>query len=110
MQSRRSMFMEINGKRVLISGAGRGLGRTLVAAFVAAGGREVLAGTRNPEVRESLKQEFLKGVTPVQLDVTSDADINALTDFGTIDILVNNAGIEPAAARLRLFNASEFAD
>jgi NAD(P)-dependent dehydrogenase (short-subunit alcohol dehydrogenase family) len=85
--------MEINGKRVLISGAGRGLGRTLVAAFVAAGGREVLAGTRNPEVRESLKQEFLKGVTPVQLDVTSDADINALTDFGTIDILVNNAGV-----------------
>src|ERR1043166_2001145 len=85
--------MEINGKRVLISGAGRGLGRTLVAAFVAAGAREVLAGTRNPEVRESLKQEFLKGVTPVQLDVTSDADINALTDFGTIDILVNNAGV-----------------
>ena len=28
--------MKIEGKRVLISGAGRGLGRTLVAAFLAA--------------------------------------------------------------------------
>ena len=85
--------MEIEGKRVLISGAGRGLGRTLVAAFVAAGAREVLAGTRNQETRNSLLREFAKGVRPVQLDVTSDADVDAVARLGTIDILVNNAGV-----------------
>lgn len=85
--------MEIEGKRVLISGAGRGLGRTLAGAFIEAGAREVLAGTRKPEIRESLKQEFPNGVTPVQLDVTSDADVAAITDLGPIEILVNNAGI-----------------
>lgn len=85
--------MEIEGKRVLISGAGRGLGRTLVAAFVEAGAGEVFAGTRNDEARDSLKQEFPDRVTPIQLDVTSDSDVESVTQLGTIDILVNNAGI-----------------
>ena len=85
--------MEIEGKRVLVSGAGRGLGRTLVASFVAAGAREVLAGTRNDDARDSLLHDFRERVTPVQLDVTSDADVDAVARLGTIDILVNNAGI-----------------
>ena len=85
--------MEIEGKRILISGAGRGLGRSLVGAFVEAGAREVLAGTRNAEARDGLRREFDERVTPVQLDVTSDADVDAIAQLGTIDILVNNAGV-----------------
>jgi len=85
--------MEIEGKRVLISGAGRGLGRTLAGAFIDAGAREVLAGTRTQPARDALAQEFPNGVTPVQLDVTSEADLDAVTQLGTIDILVNNAGV-----------------
>ena len=84
--------MEIEGKRVLISGAGRGLGRTLVTAFVEAGAHEVLAGTRKQEARDELQREFPNRVTPVRLDVTSDRDVGALARRGTIDILVNNAG------------------
>ena len=85
--------MEIEGKRVLISGAGRGLGRTLAGAFIDAGAREVLAGTRTQPARDALAQEFPNGVTPVQLDVTIEADLDAVTQLGTIDILVNNAGV-----------------
>lgn len=85
--------MEINGKRVLVSGAGRGLGRTLVGAFVAAGASEVLAGTRTQEARDALALEFTDRVTAIQLDVTSDSDVEAVTQLGTIDILVNNAGV-----------------
>jgi len=85
--------MEIEGKRVLISGAGRGLGRTLVAAFVNAGANEVLAGTRKQNDRDSLLHDFPARVTPVQLDVTSDSDVAAVTQLGPIDILINNAGI-----------------
>ena len=85
--------MQIEGKRVLISGAGRGLGRTLVGAFVEAGATEVFAGTRNEEAREALQREFDERVTPIQLDVTSDADVDSIAGIGTIDILVNNAGI-----------------
>ena len=85
--------MEIKGKRVLISGAGRGLGRTLVTEFVKAGAREVLAGTRKQEQRDALQRAFPERVRPVQLDVTSDADCEAAARLGAIDILINNAGV-----------------
>jgi len=82
--------MEIEDKRVLITGASRGLGRALVTAFVDAGAKEVLAGARKPADLEALKSER---VTPVQLDVTNDEDVNAVAGLGAIDILVNNAGV-----------------
>jgi short-subunit dehydrogenase len=82
--------MQIEGKRVLITGAGRGLGRALVDACVAAGAAEVIAGARKPEAHAALKADR---VTPMQLDVTSDADVNALARLDTIDILINNAGV-----------------
>lgn len=85
--------MEIEGKRVLISGAARGLGRTLVAAFVDAGAAEVLAGTRRQIDRDGLQREFPDRVTPLRLDVTSDRDVGALVRHRTVDILVNNAGV-----------------
>ena len=83
--------MEIEGKRVLVSGAGRGLGRALVAALVEAGAHEVVAGTRNPAARGIL-EALSPHVTPVQLDVTNDADVAAVAQMGTMDILINNAG------------------
>lgn len=82
--------MEIEGKRVLVTGASRGLGRALVKALVDAGAAEVIAGTRKSEDREALQAER---VTPVQLDVTSDADVEAVARMGAIDILINNAGV-----------------
>lgn len=82
--------MQIEGKRVLISGASRGLGRALVEAFVNAGAAEVIAGTRKIEDREALK---IARVTPVRLDVTSDRDAEVVAGMGPIDILINNAGV-----------------
>jgi NAD(P)-dependent dehydrogenase (short-subunit alcohol dehydrogenase family) len=82
--------MEIENKRVLVTGASRGLGRALVTAFVDAGAKEVLAGARKRADLNALKSER---VTPVQLDVTNDADVNAVAGLGAIDILVNNAGV-----------------
>ena len=66
--------MQIEGKRVLVTGASRGLGRALVTAFVDAGAGEVIAGARKREDREKLQSER---VTPVRLDVTSERDIDA---------------------------------
>ena len=82
--------MEIEGKRVLVTGASRGLGRALVTAFVDAGASEVFAGARKHEDLEALRSER---VTPVRLDVTSDADVAGLASLGTVDILINNAGV-----------------
>jgi NAD(P)-dependent dehydrogenase (short-subunit alcohol dehydrogenase family) len=88
--------MQIEGKRVLVSGASRGLGRTLAFAFAQAGAREVIAGTRKEEDRNSLQTEAAAlgvAITPVQLDVRSATDIDAVAQLGAIDILINNAGV-----------------
>lgn len=82
--------MEIEGKRVLITGASRGLGRALVTAFLDAGAREVIAGARKREDREALKSDRVR---PVRLDVTSERDVEALPLLGAVDILINNAGV-----------------
>ncbi len=88
--------MNIEGRRVLISGASRGLGRALTFAFAQAGAAEVCAGARQPEDIESLKQDAAaRGarINPIKLEVRSDEDVTAVQRLGFIDILVNNAGV-----------------
>ena len=88
--------MEIEGKRVLITGAGRGLGHTLVFACATAGAREVFAGVRKLEDIEQLKAEadaLGAPVSPIKLDVTVDRDVTAAARRGRVHILVNNAGV-----------------
>ena len=88
--------MEIIGKRVLITGASRGLGRTLAFAFSDAGAREVVAGFRKLEAGDKLKAETADvgaNITPVRLDVRNDADVDSVAKMGTFDILINNAGV-----------------
>jgi short-subunit dehydrogenase len=88
--------VEIQGKRVLVTGASRGLGRTLTFAFAAAGASEMLAGARNPEHLQSLVDEAAANglrMTGFPLDVTVDEQVFAAAKMGPIDILVNNAGV-----------------
>src|SRR5438128_1343902 len=88
--------MDIRERRVLITGASRGLGRTLAFAFAEAGAREVLAGARKPEDIKELKSDATvlgAPISPIKLDVTNENDINAAAKLGFIDILVNNAGV-----------------
>ncbi len=77
--------------RVLVTGAGSGIGRATCEVLVARG-HEVVATARRPEVLDGLV-----GVERVALDVTDDASVAeavaAAEAGGTIDALVNNAGI-----------------
>jgi short-subunit dehydrogenase len=82
--------MNIEGKRILVTGASRGLGRTLAFAFANAGAKEVFAGARKDTDLEKLKADR---ITPIKLDVTNDDEVNATKQLGPIDILVNNAGV-----------------
>jgi len=90
--------MDIRGKRVLVTGASRGLGRALTIACAEAGARQVIAGARNPDVISDLGRAE---ITPVRLDVTSDDDAASVRALGPLDILINNAGINSWAGLLR---------
>jgi short-subunit dehydrogenase len=88
--------MEIKDKSVLVTGASRGLGRTLAFAFAKARAKEVFAGARSPEDIEKLKRDAAAidlPINPIKLDVTDDHDINATQELGPIDLLINNAGV-----------------
>ena len=88
---------------ILITGASSGFGRD-IAETLAVQGHRVFAGVReiggrNAEVSAQLKA---KGATPVGLDVTEDASVDAAVrqvlgaSGGQLDVLVNNAGIASA--------------
>jgi NAD(P)-dependent dehydrogenase (short-subunit alcohol dehydrogenase family) len=79
---------------VLVTGAGRGIGRAAVLELAAAGW-DVFAGVRTAEAGEALAAEAGGRVTPVTLDVTSAEDIAALDGLLPRELggLVNNAGI-----------------
>lgn len=78
---------------ILITGASSGIGYE-AARMLAEQGHKVYGAARRTERMEPLRQY---GVTPVALDVTSDASAKEAVDIvvreeGRIDVLVNNAG------------------
>lgn len=88
--------MNIANRRVLITGASRGLGRALVFACAKAGAREVFAGARKPEDIADLKDEAVAiaaPIAPIKLDVTIEEDVRAAAQLGFVDVLINNAGV-----------------
>ena len=80
--------MAMKGKNVLVTGANRGIGQALAAEALARGARRVYAGTRQPLAHSDDR------VTPLDLDITSAAQIQEAADqVGSLDMLINNAGI-----------------
>jgi NAD(P)-dependent dehydrogenase (short-subunit alcohol dehydrogenase family) len=84
-------------KTVLISGTSTGIGAAC-AARLASAGWKVYGGVRNKVDGDALTEQVSGDVTPVQLDVTSNDDIESVLarigeDVGALDGLVNNAGI-----------------
>jgi meso-butanediol dehydrogenase/(S,S)-butanediol dehydrogenase/diacetyl reductase len=87
------------GRRVVVTGAARGIGVGIAQAFAEAGASVVLAD-RDPQVEAAAADLRDAGYDTVgkQIDVTSEEDVHGLfadvTDrWGTLDVLVNNAGI-----------------
>jgi NAD(P)-dependent dehydrogenase (short-subunit alcohol dehydrogenase family) len=88
------------GRRVLVTGGNRGLGRAFALALAEAGADVAIAARdaeRNAAVVAEIEAGGRRGLA-VQADITVRADVTAMVEevtaaFGGIDVLVNNAGI-----------------
>jgi short-subunit dehydrogenase len=90
---------ELNGKRALITGGGRGIGGALAVALAERGARVCLADLDLDAARATAERLRRAGhaATAHHVDVSDDASIELLRgELGAgapVDLLVNNAGI-----------------
>lgn len=93
-------LFDLSGRVALVTGAGRGLGRTM-ALSLASAGADVALASRTASELESLAAEIRglgRRAQPVACDVTDEDSVEisvkaTIDGLGQLDILVNNAGI-----------------
>lgn len=92
--------MDFGRRRILVTGAGKGIGRSL-CRMLAARGAAVVALSRDPADLETLKAEI--GCETVAVDLADlDAGCAALSRVLPLDGLVNNAAIAPLNPALQV--------
>jgi len=99
--------MKLEGKVAIVTGASRGLGKSIAIGFAREGARVVLAARSEVAkgnglegtIHETAKliEAFGGEALPVKCDVSDEASVETMVEaamarFGRIDILVNNAG------------------
>src|SRR3977135_4096257 len=90
---------ELKGRRALVTGGGRGIGRAIALALAGAGADVAITSRKGDDAEPGageVRAERRKSVA-LALDVRNISSIRACfqqiaREWGTIDILVNNAG------------------
>lgn len=102
--------MELHGRRVLITGASRGIGAEL-ARGLAAAGAELALVARSREPLEQVAADTGGVAYPTDLTDRSDSGrlIERVEEDGPVDVLINNAGVD-TTARLATFPAEDIDD
>ena len=90
------MEVDFSGKRALVTGAGKGMGRAIAIALMK-GGANTYAISRTQSDLNSLKEE-VPGIQTICIDITDwELTMTTLKDIikdDPIELLVNNAGID----------------
>src|SRR5215213_7700933 len=100
---------DVAGKRVVITGASRGLGRLLAHAFSRGGARVVLVARTEADLKAVADE--LPGPSLVLPGEVTDEDFNeavadaTLAEWGGVDVWIANAGISPVVAGPRKTSA-----
>jgi NAD(P)-dependent dehydrogenase (short-subunit alcohol dehydrogenase family) len=92
-------LFRLDGKRALVTGASRGLGRSMALALADAGADVIITGRTQQTLDATAKEIRSRGrnAWTVRIDMSVPAECQAaceriLADLGPIDILINNVG------------------
>jgi 3-oxoacyl-[acyl-carrier protein] reductase len=101
--------MKIKDKTIVITGAGRGIGRALAVRFATQGANVALLDLNAADLAAATQQCTELGVRAMAyaVDVSREADISAaldavVRDFGSLDVIINNAGIVKDALLIKV--------
>jgi NAD(P)-dependent dehydrogenase (short-subunit alcohol dehydrogenase family) len=93
-------IFSVRDQNVLVTGAGRGIGRVLALAFADRGANVIAAGRTLTDLESTARELRSRGqrALAVPVDVQSVESVDALVqtaarEFGRLDVLINNAGI-----------------
>jgi 3-oxoacyl-[acyl-carrier protein] reductase len=106
--------MRLKNKVAIVTGAGRGIGKSIALALAREGCDLVLVARTEEQIKAvgKLAQKHERKVLPLMADVSVEKDVKsvvqkAVRTFGKIDILINNAGILPETIRVPVAEISE---
>ena len=89
----------LHGRKALVTGGNRGLGKAFATALAQAGAAVAIGGRDADRTASAVREAAAEGleIVPLNADITDDADVDRMTGqaidaLGGLDILVNNAG------------------
>ena len=104
------MDLKLAGKKALITGASKGIGRAAAESLVAEGCNVVLVARSTADLaaaKEAIGRKTNVQVDTVTADLSDSSKVDQLAkDFPDIDILVNNAGAIPGGKLLDVDEAT----
>ena len=109
------------GKVVIVTGSGKGIGKSIAKEFAENGYSVVLNARDESELKEAAKEIMREtmaddnNVIFISGDVSREENCKSLIDgaisrFGRVDVLVNNAGIKGASKKITDLTISEWSE
>jgi NAD(P)-dependent dehydrogenase (short-subunit alcohol dehydrogenase family) len=96
------MDLELRGKKVLVTGASKGIGLACAQGFAAEGARVNIASRSEPDLKaaaDAIARHHKTEVSVHPFDLGKTGNVLALAKAcGDVDILINNAGAIPAGS------------
>ena len=94
-------MLNIENKTALVTGANRGIGKTITETFLNKGASKVYVGVRELSKAQALVDQYGDRVEAIEIDLAKPETITAAANHAQdVDVVVNNAGVLKTATPL----------